>query len=249
MRCGNRVSMVYRICIFLLNLFFPLTCGVCGKEDYYSRHTALCGPCIRKAGPKRRGPRCRVCSNLLPESGLCSFCDSRNVFFDRALSIHDRSDILSLALNRLKTRQEYSLSFFLGLGSKKVLRSIRSEPWEAYCLLPSHQKRGWLGSKNRPFRPTERLSDIVSNTLKIPEIRPLHKKSKDKQAGKSYAERFFHAHEAWEIREEWKGVCPKRILLLDDVFTTGASVNEASRILKRNGAEKVYVLTYLRTLD
>ncbi|WP_246048621.1 ComF family protein [Leptospira sarikeiensis] len=120
---------------------------------------------------------------------------------------------------------------------------------DACILLPSYSGSMIFTSGSRPFSPSERLEKEARRILKTPFIQPLRKISPERQAGKSFSERFFHAHHSWEIQPEWKGLCPAKILLLDDVFTTGASVNEASRILKNNGAKSVYILTYLRTAD
>lgn len=234
----------------LLDFFFPLYCAICGKQDFFSRRIALCAHCVRKTRSGRPLLSCSVCSGpLRVDSELCRFCDSRNVFFDRAFSIRGRNDLLSEVLNRLKSRREYPLSLFLGTGAKSILHRMKSEAWEAYCFLPSHKKGIFSSDRERPFLPAKRLGDIIERTLGIPCINPLWKTSPEKQAGKSYSERFFHAHGAWRMRKEWQGRCPSRLILVDDIFTTGASVNEASRILKQNGAGKIAVFTYLRTLD
>ncbi|WP_246050749.1 ComF family protein [Leptospira langatensis] len=157
--------------------------------------------------------------------------------------------MLSEVLNRLKSRKDFPLSIFLASGSRKILRKLRSLEFDACVILPSHKKISWSSGKERPFLASSRLCKEAEDILEIPFIQPLLKSSPEKQAGKSFSERFFHAYRSWAIHPAWKDRCPERILLLDDVFTTGASVNEASRILKQNGARSVYVLTYLRTVD
>ncbi|TGK07790.1 ComF family protein [Leptospira semungkisensis] len=233
----------------LLNIFFPILCGICGKEDFFSLRLGLCGECIRKTRGIGAFSRCNVCSSPLKGKEACVFCDSRNIFFDRALSIRDRNDLLSEILNRLKSRKEFTLSIFLSSGSRKILRKLKELEFDACVILPSFKKRSWSSGKERPFLASSRLCKEARDILGIPFIQPLLKSSAEKQAGKSFSERFFHAYRSWKIHPSWENRCPSRILLLDDVFTTGASVNEASRVLKQNGAKSVYVLTYLRTVD
>ncbi|WP_244283245.1 ComF family protein [Leptospira neocaledonica] len=152
-------------------------------------------------------------------------------------------------MNKLKSNHEYPVSIFLSLGIRRTLRRLKTLDLDACILLPSYSKNKIFNPVMRPFSPNKRLYEESKRILGIPLIDPLIKTSPERQAGKSFSERFFHAYSAWEIKEKWKNRCPSRILLLDDVFTTGASVNEASRILKKNGTKSVYVLTYLRVSD
>ncbi|WP_238325519.1 ComF family protein [Leptospira inadai] len=152
-------------------------------------------------------------------------------------------------MNKIKRQSTYPLSLFLSVGAKRVLRNCKDLGLQAYLLLPSSFPPWWGTVPARPFSPMRELLLRTEEILNLSCIHPLKKMSKTRQAGKAYADRFFHARNSWAIREEWIGKCPKKVLILDDVFTTGASVNEASRILRENGSEEIYVLTYLRTME
>ena len=194
--------------------------------------------------------RCDVCYSPISElSEVCGFCDSKNIFFTKMFSLRDRNDLLGELLNKLKSNHEYPVSIFLSLGIRRILRRLKSLDLDACILLPSYSKNKIFNPDLRPFSPSGRLYEETKRILGIPLIDPLMKTSPERQAGKSFSERFFHAYSAWEIKPKWKDRCPSKILLLDDVFTTGASVNEASRILKKNGTKSVYVLTYLKVSD
>ncbi|MEI1280118.1 ComF family protein [Leptospira venezuelensis] len=234
----------------LLDFFFPLFCGICGREDFFSLKVGLCKRCAYATRSSKVSHRCDVCSSpLRTPLTVCEFCDSRNVFFTKMFGLRDRTDLSGELLNKLKSNNEYPVSIFLSLGIRKTLRELNNLDIDACILLPSYSKRKIVNSNLRPFSPSSRLYEETKRILKIPLIDPLIKISSERQAGKSFSERFFHAHSAWEIGPTWKDRCPSKILLLDDVFTTGASVNEASRILKKNGTKSVYVLTYLRVSD
>ncbi|EQA44955.1 phosphoribosyl transferase domain protein [Leptospira broomii serovar Hurstbridge str. 5399] len=240
--------MIRKVAYEALNYFYPILCGICGREDFFSRHSGLCKECANLAKDTLKYPKCPVCSWKI-EAGQCSYCLSRNVFFTRAFFLHERTDLLAEALNKIKKQSAYPLSLFLSLGARKVLRNFKNVGLQAYLLLPSSSPP-WFGTvPTRPFSPMRELLLRTEETLNLSCIHPLKKMGKTRQAGKSYADRFFHARNSWAIREEWIGKCPKKVLILDDVFTTGASVNEASRILRENGSEEIYVLTYLRTME
>ncbi|PKA16045.1 competence protein ComFC [Leptospira haakeii] len=242
--------MRYLFFLRLLDFFFPLLCGICGREDFFSLKIGLCKRCAYTARTAKPSYRCNVCSSpIAAPFTVCEFCDSRNVFFTKVFSLRDRNDLLGELLNKLKSNHEYPVSIFLSLGIRKVLRELKILDIDACILLPSYSKNRISNSDLRPFSPSRRLYEETERILKIPLIDPLMKTSAERQAGKSFSERFFHAYSAWDIDPNWADRCPSKILLLDDVFTTGASVNEASRILKKNGTKSVYVLTYLRVTD
>ena len=77
-------------------------------------------------------------------------------------------------------------------------------------------------------------------------INPLFKKSKDLQSGKNFRERFIHARNAFDIKKEYSRSLSGNYLLVDDVFTTGATINEIAKILLQNGAERVDVLVLVK---
>ncbi|TGK20699.1 ComF family protein [Leptospira fluminis] len=240
--------MIEKILYKSLNYFFPILCGMCGREDFRSVRSGLCGICSRQTSGIWRKKGCPTCSGKTMD-GVCDYCTSRNVFFTEARYLRERTDLLAEVLNKIKSRYEYPLSLFLSIGAKTALQSWGNRGIDA-CLLLPNSSPGRFGSFSlRPFSPIRELLSIAEKTLGLPRIDPLFKKSRSRQAGKSYADRFFHARSAWEIRPSWQGRCPSKLLLLDDVFTTGASVNEASRILLENGTKEVYILTYLRTIE
>jgi len=74
----------------------------------------------------------------------------------------------------------------------------------------------------------------------------LEKVSSEKQSEKAFEDRFFHARYSFAIQKNYKELLSGNVLLIDDIFTTGASMNEASRILLENGARKVYLLVLLK---
>lgn len=121
--------------------------------------------------------------------------------------------------------------------------TIREADYDALVLLPSHKRK----ESERPFHPCKFISRILKKEFRIHTIYPVEKKSSELQSSKGKIARYFHARFAFLIRKEWKNKLQGRYLLLDDVFTTGASVNEVARLLKENGAERVDVLTLLRT--
>ena len=73
----------------------------------------------------------------------------------------------------------------------------------------------------------------------------LKKKPVFKQSQRGYSDRFIQIRNSIEIIPEFKGLTYTNYLLVEDIFTTGATANEVARLLKMNGAKKVILLSML----
>jgi competence protein ComFC len=98
----------------------------------------------------------------------------------------------------------------------------------------------------RGFNQSELIAKWLSVRLNKPYISLLEEKSRYKtQRMLGYRERFLNILDRYKILNI-KKISGKNILIIDDVFTTGATINECARIIKSFGAEKVYSLTMAR---
>lgn len=147
---------------------------------------------------------------------------------------------MAKVINRIKLQSVYLLSIYLCLGMKKELKSWKNLNFSGIILTPSQNKR-------RPFESCDFALKRLQSILPFPLLHPIEKISDEKQAGKSFVDRFIHARLAFRIKKEYKGKLKGNYLLVDDVFTTGASANELARILIQNGAESVRILALIRT--
>lgn len=232
----------------LLDLFLPSTCEFCGRYDFFSSKIGVCKSCHRENSetPIRPERLCRICKE--PSSGgECVFCSSRNVFFEEMKFLKSRTPFLAKAINRIKHGSVYMLSIYLSLGLKKELRSWKNLNFSGILVMPSTNTKWYQRKKRRPFESCDFALKRILNILSAPLIAPIEKISGEKQAGKSFADRFVHARLAFRIQEEYKEKLKGNYLVIDDVFTTGASANELARILIRNGADGVRILTLIRT--
>lgn len=113
--------------------------------------------------------------------------------------------------------------------------------------MPSTKTKWYSNNQQRPFESCDFALKRLQNILPFPLINPIEKISDQKQAGKSLTDRFIHARLAFKIKKKYKGKLRGNYLLIDDVFTTGASANELARILIQTGADSVRILTLIRT--
>lgn len=224
----------------IIDFFFPLDCAYCGRQDNLARLAGICRKCYVPPQPETE-KLCKICKSPLSGND-CPYCNSRNVFFSGLYFVRYRDDFEKELIRRIKFKKSphHALLFRFGLG--KITEQLRNLNLNSIVPVPSHEKT-W---KNRPYFTSAPVLKQLSAKLKLDIITPVVKKSQELQADKTYFDRFVHAARAFNIKENFKDKLNGNILLVDDVFTTGASVNEIGKILLANGAESVYILILAR---
>lgn len=229
----------------VLDWTFPLHCSFCGDYDILSRKISICRSCY----PRSIVPDvqlCEICkSPWVEEAKSCSYCGSRNIFFDRLDYGRIRGERETRILDRVKFREEFYLRFFFRMGLGKKISILKYWRISKISFVPSNSST----LRKRPYLVAEPAMKWISKALNQPILPLLEKQSGELQSGKTFTERFFHARFAFRIRKEFEKKLSGNVLLVDDVFTTGATLNECARILKENGAEKVYLFTLLKGLN
>jgi ComF family protein len=162
----------------------------------------------------------------------------------RALAAFDGS--LQAAIHRWKYEGKTYLTPFIAEWMAEGLNRY----WELHSLdlllpVPLHPQR----LRERGFNQALLLTEELSRRTGIPYLKTILKKKKPTlpQVNLSGVEREKGLREAFHVTEKEK-LLGKSVLLVDDVYTTGATVNECSKVLLKGGAEKVHVLTLAHAL-
>jgi ComF family protein len=145
-------------------------------------------------------------------------------------------------IQKIKFGNSPYLSNYFRLGLKRLLPSLKNKEYAGLVTIPSN--RGTI--RKRPIPVCLPVTSLIQKQLQINSINPFQKKSKELQSGKSFRDRFLHAQNAFEIKNTFINSLRGNYLLVDDVFTTGATINEIAKILLMNGAEKVDVLVLVK---
>lgn len=240
-----------RVLSKVLHFFFPLNCYFCGREDFYSIRTGVCKGCgfsdhkpcrtTLKFYENSSSKICFTCSTFL-EGENCNFCTSRNIFFTKLFFIRFRTSKEKEILHAIKFDERKFLSNYLRIGILCHLKNLQALNLQGLVTVPSNQS----SMRKRPYHVCEPVLKKLQRILKVPILPALVKNSKDLQSGKTFLNRFLHARFAFSICEEFTQKLKGNYLLIDDLFTTGASINECARILLENGASQVYALTLLK---
>jgi competence protein ComFC len=235
----------------ILDFIFPQNCISCdGKikdgEEF------LCAPC-RGDIKFIQQPYCFQCgvpadlSYAFPhEEFLCGDCRQKPFAFDRARSLGFYDTVLRTTIHHFKYRKQMGVLSEMDLLLAEYFKESL-DFCEGFTVspVPLHFNK----MKERGFDQAFLIARQVARKLKLPLEGGLLRRVKatNPQATMTRAERAKNIKGAFEInRPEY--VAGKNILLVDDVFTTGATLNEAAKILKANGAGKVYAFTMGRVV-
>lgn len=234
-----------------VSLLYPTTCAICNNKS----HNHFCPECWDKI-EFLKPPLCPKCGRPFSSDislsrspdHLCSECREIKTYFDKAIAIGSYDGTLAESIHFFKYRGKKGLGCPLGRIMAEYIGSNPSLfPHSSLVVLPVplHLKR----LREREFNQSLLLAKEISRAFRIPLIpdnlqRVRWTKPQIELKGE---ERLMNVKGAFEVKDP-KDIEGKSLLLIDDVYTTGATVRECSKVLKKAGAEKVYVLTLARVI-
>jgi ComF family protein len=179
----------------------------------------------------------------------CPACHNRNYKTTQAAAVLKYSGPLVPAIIRWKYRnQEKLTAVFAELMVEWIIMQA-PDWWENIdYIVPAPHHPSTV--KNRGFNPPEEIAGIIASRFAIPFLpRILFKiRMTAPQARLKGDERFANLHESMHVFD--KSILEgKRVLIIDDVMTTGATMNECARAILQGGVEKVYGLVLARQSD
>jgi len=227
----------------ITELLFPkhYTCVLCGDEVF--NKYSMCEHCL-KSLKYLIGRVCLHCCDVMAGQGdYCKRCKGKIFYYDRAIApfIYD-GEIVKLIHGLKYNNKKYlaeSLSIFMA-------DKFNSEKLHADIVIPVPLCTKRL--KQRGYNQSELLTNQISKILKIPSNNNvlIRVKETPTQTGLDFLERQKNLTGAFKVKNK-KVIKDKSLLLIDDVFTTGATVTECAKMLKQAGAGCVYVLTIAHT--
>ncbi len=219
-----------------LSVFFFSFCPGCGQKQ---PKLDLCACCKHQLTP-RPDPRCGRCDALFSGSKgghWCRQCLSKSPHFDRVFGLFEYDGPIGAAIRRGKYNRYPEIFDWI---AKTVVLALPGElyrdPPSAVVPVPIH----WRRRVQRRFDPPRFIAESVAYQLGVQlDVHFLDRvRDTPTQAKLSDKERRRNVRRAFKLR----GKPMNDILLVDDVFTTGATVNEISRVLKRAGCKRVRVV-------
>ena len=208
-------------------------CSLCGEVGA-DRPAALCWGC-RADLPARQDPARCPCGGA-PRASACLRCQSRALAFDDCVAACAYRYPVDLMIKKIKYQGR--LDLILPLADLLIERIDSTNMAMPECLLPVplHAAR----FRQRGFNQAGEIARALARRLPAPVARSLarRRRATEQQHALSPAQRRGNVRGAFSIL---KSIGYSNIALIDDVVTTGATVGELARLLKRNGVEQVQV--------
>ena len=238
----------------LADLVYPRRCCVCHvpveEEGGFCRGCAVALPWVE-------APYCKVCGEVydgaLTREFRCTNCSGRRLEFEFAVAACHAEEAMRELIHQFKYERRLHLRAALATLLLRTLEEPRlaRENLAEWLLVPVplHPSREADRDYNQSWELCQRLSRLTG----IPAAKALLRtRETEAQAGLDREERLKNLRGAFALQKPSRWRSPidlqgRRILLVDDVFTTGATTNECARVLRREGgAEKVVVITVTR---
>ena len=208
----------------LLNLIYPPVCGICDKIN----NTELC-------------KKCEIILNKMAIYGIDDYTKDNEKYFDKHIYIFMYEDLIrKIILNYKFGEKSYiykTFSIFL-LKNEKIIEILKN--YDIIIPVPISKNR----KKERGYNQSYLIAKEISKNIDIYLNNKCLEKVKNivAQSTLTKEERNFNIKGAYNIKSR-QDIENKKIIIFDDIYTTGSTVNECCKLLKRNGAKDILVLT------
>ncbi|EOC99398.1 ComF family protein [Caldisalinibacter kiritimatiensis] len=243
----NIIKVLKTFCHTFLELLFPESgvCFICDSYDEEIGEDHICDECKQKL--KFIGEhRCSICGRPLELGYIpdkCHECIKSIHYFTKVIAPLEYTGITKDAIYKYKYGKKAYMYKALGHLMVQALQNEDIEDIDLIVPVPLHRSK----LVNRGFNQAELLGKYISNYFNIPmDSKNLIRARKTKIQNKlSKKERRKNIKGAFKTKRS-KVFEEKKILLIDDIYTTGATVDECSKVLLHAGAEEIVVLVLAR---
>jgi ComF family protein len=232
---SNLESAFLNGCSRAAQALLPPFCVLCGARGAGSR---LCRPC-RDDLPAMPDARCACCALPLASGRVCAECLGRTPSYDGIAAAFPYEFPIDALVQAYKYGGDLTLA---PLFARELARSVTRDV-DALVAMPLTASR----LAERGFNQAHELARHLGRALDVPVLARACRKVGETtpQAGLTLAERVRNVRRAFVCDIDFRG---KRVAIVDDVMTTGATLNELARVVKRAGAVSVSGWVVARTL-
>ena len=228
----------------ILDLLYPPVCMLCHR--LLDERTGVCADCLEHL-QWITGPRCMCCGKPLLNEGTdyCSDGESIRREFTAGIGVFPYRSSIRKAVLDLKDKGKKENAAFLGACMAAAIRPLLLS-WDPKCLIPiplTAKKR-----RIRGYNQAELLADALGGCLNLPvrtDILQRRHSRKEQKRLHRFARKRNQAETFYVTGKE----IPASVLLVDDIYTTGNTLEAAARTLKAAGVRRVYFVTVCMGTD
>ena len=229
----------------IASLLYPPSCTICAVSVDSGEY--LCQECEGKIS-RIVPPFCAKCSEpfdgAITSTFSCANCAHRRLHFDAAISAYRSRGIVRHVILNFKYGRQSHLRHLVARWLVAAFDDdrLRERRFDAIVPVPLHPAR----QRERGFNQATLLAEWLSSHLSLPlhpALQRIHYTTT--QTAFDRSERMQNLRGAFRLRKK-ADVRRLRVLLIDDVLTTGSTLSECARVLKQGGARSVYAATAAR---
>lgn len=208
----------------VLNYIYTPICGICEKDN----SNFLCEKCFKEYIKK--------------EIANIEINDDPNMFFDEKIHLFEyKEEIRNKIIDYKFNGKVYLYKTFSEFFVKNQKINVFFEKYDIIIAVPMHKKKERLRGYNQSAIIAKEIAKI-SKKIKYENDILLKIVNNKVQSTLTKRERKMNVKNVYKVSEEQK-IINKNIIIFDDIYTTGNTVNECARVLKESGANKIGILT------
>lgn len=229
----------------ILDIIYPVRCPVCG-EIVVPKCNLICSNCKEKLAYVTE-PRCKKCSKPIEqeEKEYCDDCMKRDLHFIKgyAVWVYDEMIKYSIAEFKYHSKKEYA-RFYINEILRVYGKELKKLSLDAIVPIPIHK----LKYLERGYNQADILAQGIGKELDLPVLSKLLLRNKKTLPQKQLndKERLRNLRQAFEFNETVATDFNKkinRILLVDDIYTTGSTIEACTSVLMKHQIHEIYFIT------
>lgn len=220
-----------------LEMLYPQTCHFCGKIC----REKICRECAKKVEYIQE-PRCKRCGKPIryDEKEFCHDCANSQVSYEQGKNVWLHKGPVRWSIYQFKyhNRRVYG-EFYAQELYRLYGKQLKDWGIQVIIPVPLHKKR----KRKRGYNQAEIIAKHLGKLSGLPvETKAVIRVQNTKpQKELNHKDRKKNLREAFRVTKRWRS--PQNVLLIDDIYTTGNTIDAVAKVLKEKGANKVWFLT------
>lgn len=228
------IKRIFKKC---LGILYPQTCCFCGKVSKKN----ICEDCVGKIQYIEE-PRCKRCGKPVryERQEYCYDCQGKEFFFEQGKNVWMHTGVVKQSIYQFKYRNRRIYGEFYAKEMYRLFGTwIRENGIDLIIPVPLHAKR----RKERGYNQAEILAECLGGLtgIRVEKAAVIRRKYTSPQKRLDNKERRKNLHNAFAVVKDLNSF--KNILIVDDIYTTGSTINEVAKTITLNFTSKVWFLT------